>query len=194
MTPRIRALAAELRDRFGREDGVLRVVPADHAVVVYLDGDHPAPPRLKNRIDGIPVVLLVPSEETREKLTECPCKISMRIMAALGATHSAKMHAAPLAAWKERDWLQHFDEEERIILPLLHKRGLHREAEKILEEHRVFRRYLSRYGHAPEEALGEHAAFEDWLSSTYLSDLDPEHPIHRGKRAKNVARLHALAR
>lgn len=169
-------------------------MPADHAVLVYIDRDHPNPPRLKHRIDGVPVVTLLPSEEAREKLTECPCKISMRIMAALGAKHSAKMHAAPLAAWKSRDWLLHFDEEERFILPLLHRRGLHREAEKILEEHRVFRQYLDRYGHVPEDALGEHAEFEDWLSSTYLSDLDPEHPVSLNRRAKGIAHLHVLAR
>ena len=58
MNPRIRAVAAELREHFGREAGVLRVSPADHGVIVYIDPEHPKPARFKRDIDGVPVIAI----------------------------------------------------------------------------------------------------------------------------------------
>lgn len=197
MNPRIRAVAAELREHFGREDGVLRVSPADHGVIVYIDPEHPKPARFKRDIDGVPIIAIRASGRLEETLKECPCKVSMRIMTALGAKHSAKMHAAPLANWSREDWPIHFEEEEVLLLPVLRKRGLIQEVDKVLEEHRVFLRYLERYGEMPEEALAQHAAFEDWLASTYLPDLDPAwkgRQLPRAMHPDQIAKLHSMAR
>jgi hypothetical protein len=109
----------------------------------------------------------------RKKPKECPCKVTMRIMAALGGKKTAAMHARPTDAWTCEDWEDHFQEEETLLLPILRERGLGAEARRIRVEHDVMRRYYKKYGCMPDEALGEHAAFEDWLVSTHLADLDP---------------------
>ena len=57
--------------------------------------------------------------------------------------------------------------------------------------------YLDRYGEMPEEALAQHAAFEDWLASTYLPDLDPAWKGRQRPRAMHpgqIAKLHSMAR
>lgn len=109
----------------------------------------------------------------RKKPKECPCKVTMRIMAALGGKKTAAMHARPTDAWTCQDWEDHFQEEETLLLPILYDRGLAAEANRIRVEHDVMRRYYQKYDCMPDEALGEHAAFEDWLVSTRLADLDP---------------------
>jgi hypothetical protein len=98
----------------------------------------------------------------------------MRVMAALGAPKTARMHARLGEAWSFEDWTDHFFEEEKFFLPLLRARGFSREAARIEEEHKIFLRHYRLNGRWLADALDEHAAFEDYLVSTFLSDLDPK--------------------
>lgn len=153
------------------EGSFVLLVDADEATLRLLRA-------VPERVDGITTIILdrsllgvPPSNDT---VKECPCQVTMRVMAALGAPKTARMHARLGEAWSFEDWTDHFFEEEKFFLPLLRARGFSREAARIEEEHKIFLRHYRLNGRWLADALDEHAAFEDYLVSTFLSDLDPK--------------------
>lgn len=105
-------------------------------------------------------------------MKECPCKKTMRILLKLGAKHAAAMHRNPVAEWSIADWLMHFAEEEEILIPLLRKAYAFAEADKILEEHRIFRKQVQLYGRMFGPALRRHGLYEDRVVIQYFGHLD----------------------
>lgn len=99
----------------------------------------------------------------------CPCERTRKVMAALGATHAARMHApgAASAVWSPVDWLLHMDEEEQLLLPLLP----HAVAVRILGEHEVMRTQIRLYGNVDPDYARAHGGMEDDAVATYLKEL-----------------------
>lgn len=153
--------------------------------------------RIPDRIGGIPVLVFDLSvwneiwPENRAAAKECPCKVTMRVLAALGAEKTARMHARSGDEWTDQEWLDHFEEEERILLPILIERRLSREAYRIATEHKVMLRYKQKNGVWPMDALMEHAAYEDYLVANFLGDLDPLRKKARKTLGKVAAEVRA---
>jgi hypothetical protein len=99
--------------------------------------------------------------------SKCACKFTSEFMAKHGGTHSAKMHAANAQAqdgkWSVRDWKLHFEEEQRILVPLLRKYGLGYAADVIAREHVTLVMQLDRTKTMDEELLRRHSEFEDMI-------------------------------
>ena len=194
----IRAQTA-LSKHLTREPLVERVVVGEGEpgyFVVLVEVHHTTPHllgRIPDRVGGVPVLVFDLSfwrevwPENSAAAKECPCKVTMRVLAALGAEKTARMHARSGDEWSDQDWLDHFEEEERILLPLLIERHLSREAHRIATEHKVMLRYKKRHGVWPMDALMEHAAYEDYLVANFLGDLDP----HRKKSRKTPGKIAA---
>lgn len=129
-------------------------------------------------VDGIPIIVIDLSLLGRElddsgPVKECPCKVTMRVMASLGAKKTARMHLQPNNEWSDQDWEDHLTEEDDVLIPILRARGHQREADRIATEHVVMRRFRQQHGKWPMDALMQHAAYEDWVVANLLGDLDP---------------------
>lgn len=97
----------------------------------------------------------------------CRCQKTAAFMASLGAKHAAKMHSALAGSgkgtglWSRKDWLTHFDEEERYLVPLLRQYGFNKDADRIVHEHVMMRPNLIRYGVIDDRLLDAHSKLED---------------------------------
>lgn len=113
----------------------------------------------------------------------CKCVVMQKLMSALGARKAAEMHRDPSAEWTTQDWLDHFDEEERYVLPLLPKSI----ADDILLDHERMRAQIKVKGYiVNKDLLERHASFEDDVVIYYLGHLLNE------KRGGSVARSAAI--
>lgn len=103
----------------------------------------------------------------------CTCKMMAKVLERLGAKHAAKMHRELDSGreWSNEDWLLHFDEEERFVLPHLPKPI----ADRIYLEHEIMRAQIKIYGKITNKKLLEgHAQLEDRAVLRFLSELANE--------------------
>lgn len=93
----------------------------------------------------------------------CNCQKTLHFLAKIGAHHAARMHKVGFAEqWKARDWLIHFDEEERLLFPIMRKKGLALLVDRLLEQHEMFRAEIRKRGEIVSlDALKQHARIED---------------------------------
>ncbi len=87
----------------------------------------------------------------------CPCKIVGSFLAHLSMPISSRMHLDLDAKYTRDEWLQHFQEEDDVIVPLMSRHGMVQEAERILSDHKRFRRQIRWLA----EELSAHAGRED---------------------------------
>lgn len=91
----------------------------------------------------------------------CSCSQTIKWLAARGAPHAKSVHEEHRAesTWTVRDWLRHFDEEERFLFPVLPVR----DAQILKSQHALFKMQLRTHGHVDERMMQKHAALEDRL-------------------------------
>lgn len=112
----------------------------------------------------------------------CSCKVMAKVLERLGAKHAAKMHRELGSGheWSNEDWLLHFDEEERYVLPYLPKPI----ADRIYLEHEIMRAQIKIYGKITnKKLLDEHAQLEDRVVLQYLSELT-DGGVNRHERSR----------
>jgi hypothetical protein len=101
----------------------------------------------------------------------CPCHKTLRLLTELGATHAARMERLGAnenaKEWSNKDWLDHFAEEERLLLPLLPKKV----ADQIYREHNEFRRQIYSTGTVNPAQILKHARWEDRLVADHFPDV-----------------------
>jgi len=100
----------------------------------------------------------------------CKCIVMMEILTKLGAVHAAAMHrqGAKISDWSNADWLTHFQEEEKYVLPLLPPDV----AKYIFDEHEALRAQIKVFGKIKNDALlDEHSDYEDQVVIKYLGHL-----------------------
>lgn len=96
----------------------------------------------------------------------CGCDAAIELLSRLGAETAARMHApgASIADWSPEDWLAHFEEEERLMFPLLHPSV----AARLRAHHMAFRRTLTLSGRIDENALRKHSDLENAVAREVL--------------------------
>ncbi len=100
--------------------------------------------------------------------TKCSCEKMSRLLTALGAKHAAKMHKEIGREWSVDDWLMHFAEEDRYVLPHLPRAV----ADRIFREHEIMRAEIRMFGTIRSWAmLDEHSKLEDTVVIQYLGHL-----------------------
>lgn len=119
----------------------------------------------------------------------CKCVVMQKLMMLLGAKKAAEMHLNPSDNWTTQDWLIHFDEEEKYVLPLLPKAI----ADDIFLDHEKMRAQIKVKGKIVNtDLLQRHAQFEDDVVIYYLGHLLNE---PRGALVgKSVERSQAIQR
>jgi hypothetical protein len=93
----------------------------------------------------------------------CSCSATLRWLCEHGARHACAQRKEQRAElhWSAEDWLEHFDEEERLFCPRLPAPV----AAKIREDHRRFRAQIRASGQVDLREMSDHAALEDkWAS------------------------------
>lgn len=102
----------------------------------------------------------------------CKCVVMSKLLAHLGAKHAAEMHLQPNAVWTTRDYLIHFEEEDKYVDPALRVAGAIAEADQIALVHDMLRAQIRIYGRiVNKKMLDDHAAFEDEVVLKYLGHL-----------------------
>lgn len=102
----------------------------------------------------------------------CKCVVMSKLLRILGAEHAAEMHLKLGAKWSTNDWLIHFDEEERFVIPALRRAGANAAANEILIVHEMLRAQIALWGKiVNQKMLDEHAAFEDEVVLSVLGHL-----------------------
>lgn len=102
----------------------------------------------------------------------CKCVVMSKLLRILGAEHAADMHLKIGAKWTSNDWLIHFDEEERFVVPALRRARASDAANEILLVHDMLRAQIRIYGRiVNQKMLDEHAAFEDDVVLSVLGHM-----------------------
>ncbi len=114
--------------------------PSENAVAA------PVPPRTV-RTAAIaqpePPLVMVPHKP-------CPCEAMEALLKSMGEPES-------------EDWLQHFEQEDRQVIPALRQLGFTEAANQIVSDHGTMRKQIRSGGHPDYDLLSRHAAFEDEL-------------------------------
>lgn len=104
------------------------------------------------------------------------CPETLALLADLGCTHAARMHARGAAAdpnaWSADDWRAHMREEDQILFPLFERLGPTAAVvvAQLRADHVMFERELQAYGViASRIRMLEHSRTEDALTRRLLT-------------------------
>lgn len=93
----------------------------------------------------------------------------LAFLTSIGAKHSAKMHQHPDWKWTNKDWFDHFAEEERLLFPLLLRlSGGRRLVQSLLVQHESFRQQMMAGRKINQAAMIHHATIEDGAVATLI--------------------------
>lgn len=137
--------------------------------------------------DDLPGDLPMIIEPFKGERFECPCRLTGRLLDALGAKHAAKMHHSPDAVWTIPDWRWHAGDEETFLFPKLlvvaarfdalgmdDGRKIRKAVDRLLSDHVVFERdYWAAGKMIPDALMKPHGELEERLVERY------EGPIRR---------------
>lgn len=122
------------------------------------------PPTRVAALEPEPPLVMVPNKP-------CPCEAMEKLLAALGEPES-------------KDWLEHFSQEDRRVIPALRALGFAEAAAQIVADHAVMRKQIRETGQPDYALLARHAAFEDALIKNLGKKILAMRAWHKNEHAQ----------